>query len=179
MTDSPLDSGTYDPPAVRAALHRKALADAGHRLAWARSAGTTEKDMLAIQHLAVAGELTPGQLSTKLHFTTGGITALLIRLQRAGHVTREPHPRDKRRALLHLTPAIEASATETCAPLVAELDAMIAKLPARDRQIITQFLEHAADAVERQADRLAADPDAEARLDADPAAPLPVPGLWA
>jgi hypothetical protein len=45
---------------IRSALHRKALADARQRAALARRLGLTDSEVLAVQHLARAGELTPG-----------------------------------------------------------------------------------------------------------------------
>ena len=77
----------YDPAlSIRAALNRKALADARHLAALARQLGLTETEVLAVQHLARAGELTPGQLGTQLHLSSGGTTAVVHRLKRAGHI---------------------------------------------------------------------------------------------
>lgn len=44
---------------IRAAMNRKALADARQRAALARRFGFTENQVLAVQHLARMGELTP------------------------------------------------------------------------------------------------------------------------
>jgi DNA-binding IclR family transcriptional regulator len=86
--------GVNDVPApIRAALLRKALADAAQRVALARRLGVTESHVLAIQHLACAGELTPGQLSARLQLSSGGATGLIDRMQRASHVDRMSHPR--------------------------------------------------------------------------------------
>jgi DNA-binding MarR family transcriptional regulator len=101
---------------IRAALHRKALADTRHRAALAGQLRSSEKEVLAVQHLARAGELTPGQLRTCLQLSSGGTTALLHRLLRAGHITREPHPRDGRSSILRLTEAMQQSATQAWAP---------------------------------------------------------------
>jgi DNA-binding MarR family transcriptional regulator len=54
---------------IRAALNRKALADTRHRTALARRLDVTPNEMLAIQHLARAGELTAGQLATQLQLS--------------------------------------------------------------------------------------------------------------
>jgi DNA-binding MarR family transcriptional regulator len=107
----------FDPAlSIRAALNRKALADARHRAALARRLGLTETEVLAVQHLARAGELAPGQLATQLQLSSGGTAAVIQRLKRAGHITRDAHPLDRRSALLHLTPAMEQSATEAWGP---------------------------------------------------------------
>jgi DNA-binding MarR family transcriptional regulator len=160
---------------IRAALHRKALADARQRAALARRLGLTDSEVLAVQHLARAGELTPGQLGTLLQLSSGGTTGLIHRLQRAGHVSRQAHPRDRRSAVVRLTPAIAAWAAEAWAPFVAEVDALAAALSPAEREVVRRFLEGAADAAERHADRLVRDADATAH----DALAVPLPALWA
>jgi DNA-binding MarR family transcriptional regulator len=161
--------------AIRAALYRKALADARQRAALARRLGATENEVLAVQHLARAGELTPGQLGAQLQLSSGGTTGLIQRLQRTGHVTRTAHPRDKRSAVVRLSPATQQSATEAEVPLGAELDALALELSESERDAVRCFLERAADAAERHADRLARDADSTAH----DALTVPLPALWA
>jgi len=112
------------PPLIRAALYRKALADARQRAALARRLGLADSEVLAVQYLARAGELTPGQLSALLQLSSGGTTGLIQRLQRAGHVSRHANPRDKRSAVVRLTPAIAAWAADAWAPYVADIDSV-------------------------------------------------------
>jgi DNA-binding MarR family transcriptional regulator len=165
-----------DPPTrIRAALHRKALADARQRGALARRLRLTDSEVLAVQHLARAGELTPGQLGALLQLSSGGTTGLIHRLEKAGHVTRHAHPRDGRSAVVRLTPAIAAWATDAWAPFVAEVDALASSLPEQEREVVRRFLDGAAEAAERHADRLVRDADATAH----DALAVPLPALWA
>jgi DNA-binding MarR family transcriptional regulator len=160
---------------IRASLNRKALASARHRAALGRLLGLGEGEVLAIQHLARAGRMTPSQLGSVLRLSSGGATALVQRLERQGHVAREPHPHDRRSVLLRLTPQIEQRAGEVLAPLVAEIDALTARLSEDERALVADFLARVADAGERHADDLARAAD-----DSGPApAGSPVPGLWA
>jgi DNA-binding MarR family transcriptional regulator len=163
---------TSPPTLIRAALHRKALADARQRAALARRLGVTDNEVLAIQHLARVGDLTPGQLSGLLGLSSGGTTGLLTRLEQAGHVSRHRHPRDQRSTVIRLSPHATAWATQAWAPYVAELDALATNLPDDTQEAIRRFLEHAA---ERHAERLARDADAPAH----DALAVPLPGLWA
>jgi DNA-binding MarR family transcriptional regulator len=163
------------PTRIRAALHRKALADARQRAALARRLRLTDSEVLAVQHLARAGELTPGQLGALLQLSSGGTTGLIHRLERAGHVSRHPHPRDGRSTVVRLTPAIAASATEAWAPFVEEVDRLGAALSDRDQEVVRRFVEGAAEAAERHADRLVRDADATAH----DALAVPLPTLWA
>jgi DNA-binding MarR family transcriptional regulator len=163
-----------NPTLIRAALHRKSLADARQRAALARRLGLTESEVVAIQHLARAGELTPGQLGSLLQLSSGGTAGLLARLQGAGHISRHPHPHDRRSAVIRLTPAIAAWASEAWAPFVAEVDALAAGLPAAQQEALLRFLEATAEAAERHADRLVRDADASAH----DALAVPLPALW-
>jgi DNA-binding MarR family transcriptional regulator len=162
-------------PLVRAALYRKGLADARQRASLARRLGLTDSEVLAVQHLARAGELTPGQLGGLLQLSSGGTTALIQRLERAGHVSRHANTRDKRSAVIHLTPTIAACAADAWAPYAAQIDALAAELSNTERNVVHRFLEGAADAAERHADRLARDADAAAH----DALAVPLPALWA
>ena len=159
------------PARIRAALFRKGLADAAQRTALARRLGVTGNEVLAIQHLAT----TPGQLSVRLQLSSGGTTGMIHRMQRAGHVKRMSHPRDGRTAVLCLTPEIEADIAESLAPLVAELDSLVQRLPESEADVISRFLRDVADVAERHAVRLASD----AKAAAQDALAVPVPALWA
>jgi DNA-binding MarR family transcriptional regulator len=161
--------------AIRAALNRKALASARHRVAAARLLGLGEREVLAIQYLAATGRLTPAQLGERLQLTSGGTTALVRRLERAGQVAREPHEQDRRSIVLRLTGDAARAATELFAPLVGDLDRLALDLSAEQRGLIGRFIEGAADAAERRADELvrrAGSPPPEA-------VGVPAPGLWA
>jgi DNA-binding MarR family transcriptional regulator len=161
--------------AIREAINRKELAATRQRSALGRLLGLSETDVLAIQHLAAAGRLTPTQLGGMLGMTSGGATALVQRLEREGFVAREPHPHDRRSALLRLTPATERRAGDALAPLVGAIDDLVSRLPTGDQRAITRFLTAVADAGERHADELARRADAAAH----PVVGSPVPALWA
>ena len=76
---------------------------------------------------------------------------------------------------MRLTPAISAWATDAWAPFVAEIDALVSSLSEGDQTVVRRFLEGAADASERHADRLVRDADASAHE----ALAVPLPALWA
>ena len=159
---------------IRRSLTRKDLAASRHRSAAGRMLGLSENELLALQLLSLAGRLTPSALGAQLRLTSGGTTALVHRLERAGHLTRESHPHDGRSTLLRLTPRSEEEATAAFAPLVAELDRLADELSEQDRAVVDGFLERVAEAAERHADEVARAADDRRR------APIgePVPGLW-
>lgn len=163
-----------DAEVIRGLLARKALADSRHRAVVASELELTASDVLAMQHLARAGALAPGDLAARLHLSSGGASALIQRLHALAYVTRERDPSDARRAVLRLSAAGERRAAELYAPLVRELDVAIGALAKRDREVIACFLARVAETGERHTERLLR--AAEARRPTLPRALYP--GLW-
>jgi len=87
----------------------------------------------ARQVLAVvegAGEpLEPSVISERLLTTTGTMTSLLDTLERRDLIRRTPHPDDRRKLLVHVTPAAQAI-----------VDDLLPSLHARERAVIDQAL---------------------------------------
>jgi DNA-binding MarR family transcriptional regulator len=67
--------------------------------------GLNRTDMRALDVIGRSGPLAPSELARSLGFTTGGITTVLDRLERAGYVRRRPDPTDRRRLLVEVTEA--------------------------------------------------------------------------
>src|SRR5262245_21254277 len=72
----------------------------------AERAGLSSSDLECLDFIVMAGDdaLTPGQLATATGLTTGAITGLVDRLDRAGFVRREADPADRRRVRLVAVP---------------------------------------------------------------------------
>ena len=96
------------------------------------------------------------------------------RLEREGFVAREPHPSDRRSALLRLTPELERRAGEVLEPLVRDIDALGAALSEGERRAVARFLAAVAEAAERHAEALVM----RAMDERAPAVALPAPGLF-
>jgi hypothetical protein len=69
----------------------------------------------------------------------------------------------------------ESTGLDAWAPIVAEIDALALELSNHEREVVRRFVERAADAAERHADRLARKADANAH----DALAVPLPALWA
>jgi len=87
-------------PAVRrqvawTVLHNQAIAD---RL------GMSATDLHATNLLDLEGPMTAGRLAELMGLTTGAVTGVLDRLERAGMVRREADPADRRRVIARLAP---------------------------------------------------------------------------
>jgi DNA-binding MarR family transcriptional regulator len=135
-------------------LHRKALASYRHRTMVSRRLGMTESEITALSYLAHA-RLTPGQLGELLNLTSGGVTALLRRLEAAGHVRREPHPTDRRSVILCASADALAGIRELYAPMAEDIDRVTSRLAEGEREIVARYLSAVAEAGERRADELA------------------------
>lgn len=72
-----------------------------HRLA--RDLGFSTVELTAIFLVGGTENCTPKHLSAELDVSTGAITAMVDRLEKAGHVERLAHPTDRRSQLLTLT----------------------------------------------------------------------------
>ena len=99
-----------------------------------------QTDMAALEHLITDGPLPPTELATRLSVTTAGITQVIDRLERAGHVVRERQLDDKRRVLVRPVPESVAQAYRHIAPMLNGLSTVLGALDGRDRTVIEAFL---------------------------------------
>lgn len=159
---------------IRQLLNRRELAALRLRAVTARRLGLGETEMLAVAYLAQYGELTPARLATYLDLSSGGVSALVRRMERDGHVERVPHPHDGRSSLVRLSDELAERAARAYEPLVRELDRLAAELGPADRAAVARFLAGALDAGERHAERT----QRELRPRAGAPAPRRLPALW-
>jgi DNA-binding MarR family transcriptional regulator len=69
--------------------------------------GVNRTDMRALDVLDQRGSaLTAGELAQAMHLTTGAVTSVLDRLEKAGWARRVRDPDDRRRVLVELTPKL-------------------------------------------------------------------------
>lgn len=168
------DSPAQDGEAIRRVLERRELASSRIRSALGLQLGLSDPEMLVLAHLEYRDELTPSRLGALLDLSSGGITALLQRLERNGHVVREPHPTDRRSCVIRPTSETMRRGTEAVVPVTQQVDSLLTSLGADDRRLILEFLERVTRATERHASRMWRERD-----DADDVPLRPVPSLWA
>jgi DNA-binding MarR family transcriptional regulator len=162
-----------DGATIRQLLNRRDLASARHRAAMSRRLGLSDSEMLAVAYLAQHGRLSPSALAQLLDLSSGGITALVQRLESAGHLVRSGHPTDRRSILVELSPELVARAEREFAPLVDDLDRASRELTEQEREVVSRFLDRAAVLSEDHAQRALAEPER-----AEPVAAVPAPGMW-
>src|ERR687891_1468590 len=138
------------------------------------SSATSGSTADALGHLARTGGMMPTQLGELLGMTSGGVTALTQRLERAGHISREPHPKDKRSSILKATPEIVERVQAEYRVLIRDTDRITARLSEQEREVIGDYLERLVLLAERYADEALA--ALEATEDREPQEPVE---LWA
>src|SRR5919197_439372 len=68
--------------------------------------GINSTDGRALDVIDQHGRITAGELARELRLSTGAVTALLDRLERAGYARRVPDEGDRRRVLIEVTPVV-------------------------------------------------------------------------
>jgi DNA-binding MarR family transcriptional regulator len=96
-----------------------------------------------------AGEpLAPSVIAERLLITTGSVTSLLDNLERRGLIRRLPHPEDRRKLLIDITPAAQTIVDELLPSLHArERDVMAAALSTNEQRELLRLIakvQHAA-----------------------------------
>ena len=101
--------------------------------------------------------VTAGELATESGLTTGAVTAVIDRLERAGFARRVRDERDRRKVNVEVTPAFYERAGEIWGPIAAEWQQAIADRFSVDQlETIVAFLTEVEALGERHAARLAA-----------------------
>jgi DNA-binding MarR family transcriptional regulator len=159
---------------IRAAVERLVAASVRQRAAIAGTLGLMRVDLLALHHIGRRADMTPGELAQVLLLSSGGTTAAIDRLSRAGLVVRGAGTGGRRRVLLRITADGRAVTDAPLAPLIDEVAALTAELAPAERATIERFLARLADVSERHADRLVTGRPAGAAATAG----VPAPVLW-
>lgn len=106
-------------------------------------------DFDAMQHLIQSGPLSPSELAARLGITTAAATLAIDRLVKVGHVSRQPHPGDRRRLLV--VPAEESvrRAIGRLLPMIRDTDQLIDRYSDAEQAAITDYLTRTAGILER------------------------------
>ncbi|MFC7534711.1 MarR family winged helix-turn-helix transcriptional regulator [Actinoplanes sp. GCM10030250] len=115
--------------------------DATERAYAAYGIGRPEFDVLAtLRRAGKPYQLSPGALAASMMLSTGGTTARLDRLEKAGLVARSPDPDDRRGVLVRLTDKGHDIADAAVAAGLAEQQRLLAHLPPPERQQLNALL---------------------------------------
>jgi DNA-binding MarR family transcriptional regulator len=116
--------------------------------------GINRSDSRCLDILEQQGRMTAGQLATESRLTTGAITAVIDRLERAGYAHRVPDPSDRRRVLIQLTPKAYEAAAELMGPMAEAAEDLADRYSDDELQLILDFQRMGRAMQERHADWL-------------------------
>jgi DNA-binding MarR family transcriptional regulator len=131
--------------------------------------GVNRTAMRCLEVLDREGQRTPGEIAAQTHLSSGAVTAMLDRLERAKLVQRMPDPGDRRRVLVQLTDKARRVATEVYGPIIEAMDEFD-RYTDDELRLLGDFLKLATTMQGRQADRVE-----RMRAERDAGAALPEP----
>src|SRR5262245_9299298 len=83
----------------------------------ARCLGIHRTDLRCLELVERSRQMTPGELAREMELTTGAVTSLLDRLERAGYTRRVRDKQDRRRVLVALTRKAQRHAAQIWGPM--------------------------------------------------------------
>ncbi len=82
--------------------------------------GLNRTDLHCINIIENSGGLTAGRLAAESGLTTGAVTGVIDRLERAGYARRVSDPADRRRVKLEVTPKFYSRADKIWGPMASD-----------------------------------------------------------
>jgi DNA-binding MarR family transcriptional regulator len=120
----------------------------------ARLLNLNRTDLRCLDFLLQRGPSAPSRLAVELGLTTGSVTAMLDRMERAGYITRTPDPSDRRKVIVQATPEIAEQAMEAMTPLMEDSAKSIAHYSLDDLKLLVDFFTKAIETQGRHVERL-------------------------
>jgi DNA-binding MarR family transcriptional regulator len=103
--------------------------------------GLNRTDLHAINIIENSGGLTAGELAKEAGLTTGAVTGVIDRLERAGYARRVSDPGDRRRVKLEVTPKFYARADRIWGPVASDWTSRLgARFTAEELERVIEFL---------------------------------------
>lgn len=119
----------------------------------AERTGLNPTDLLAMDLISRNEGVTAGQLAERLQLTSGAITGLIDRLERAGFARRAADPKDRRRVLVVRTPK-EQRIGDLYVSLALALRRSAERYSDKDLALLTDFLRELRDVVGKSTENI-------------------------
>ena len=116
--------------------------------------GINRTDLNCIDIIERHGGITAGELATEAGLTTGAVTAVIDRLERAGYARRVRDDEDRRRIKVEVTPKLEQLAGALYGPMMEEWEAMMNRATTEQLQLMVDFMREALEVKPRHVERL-------------------------
>ena len=117
--------------------------------------GVNRTDLECLTIIERLGGASAGQIAVESGLTTGAVTGVIDRLERAGYAARAPDPSDRRRVLVEVTPRFRERAGAIWGPMAADWQELIAAgFTAAELDRIADFLRLTTELGARHLERL-------------------------
>jgi DNA-binding MarR family transcriptional regulator len=117
--------------------------------------GVNRTDLHCLNIIENSGGLTAGELAAGAGLTTGAVTGVIDRLERAGYARRTPDPADRRRVKVEVTAEFYRRAERIWGPMAADWEsALSCRFTAAELERIIEFLRATNEVGRRQLDRV-------------------------
>jgi DNA-binding MarR family transcriptional regulator len=127
----------------------------------AEALGVNLTDLHCLNIVENRGGVTAGALAAEAGLTSGAVTGVVDRLERAGYARRVPDPIDRRRVKIEVTDRFHARAGEVWSPVAAEWHAALARRYSSDQlDLIADFLDATNALTRRQLARISGETSA-------------------
>ena len=112
----------------------------------AQKAGLNSVDLECLDLILVGGPATAGQIGKRTGLTSGAVTGLIDRLERAGFVRRIADPHDRRKVLVEVREGSMEALDAMFRPVREAMTTLLADYDDEDIARFAEFLEKASDA---------------------------------
>ncbi len=114
--------------------------------------GETQIEILLRYLLRAAGQerhVSPSELTRYLGVSTASTTAIIDRLERSGHVTRVPHPTDRRSVRIVATVASDEEVRKTLGAMHGRMMAAVVDMSPEECAVVIDCLGRLQDALDQ------------------------------
>jgi DNA-binding MarR family transcriptional regulator len=101
--------------------------------------GVNVTDMKCLDMMTLQGSATPSQLAAHTGLSSGATTAMIDRLERAGLVERQPHPKDRRGTILVLTEEAMRKLPSLFSSLGTAMETLVSSYPQKELAVLNDF----------------------------------------
>jgi len=116
--------------------------------------GINRTDLRCLDILDLSGQQTAGELAAQMGMSTGAVTAMLDRLEKAGYVRRVRDPADRRRVLVEPAELARERGREIYQPFEEQTVPMFARFTNEQLAVVRDFLRLGNDFYDVQTNRV-------------------------
>jgi DNA-binding MarR family transcriptional regulator len=116
--------------------------------------GVNATDLRCLDIIQRLDGVTAGELAREAGLTTGAVTSVIDRLERAGYVKREADPNDRRKVLVKMTPAAFEAVYSIWGPETQDYMEQMSRLPREHLEAFLAFMRQGNEIQRKHLDRI-------------------------